>query len=431
MGKSPSSSAEKYLLDALNRVGKNSADYSVLYVNVSKLKPKNRHPKFVKIFARMFDKLIGAVNGMFFILSNRDFVILGKNITDETVNEAVKKLRQGLSSDPVLSVDDTSGFAHVYYFPEDFPYFYEMIERMQEQEPEATDPSLLKRPVDAAEIDSVLDTLDNIDIGELVKRQSVMRIKGAGKFEVLFQEFFVAVKDLNAHIGYNIDLVENRWLFLYLTQYLDKKTISSFFAAELQNWPAQISMNLNLSSVFSKEFVNFAKNFLKKEQTVIVELQLMDALNNLPLYFEAKKILKSGGHKILIDSMTPAALKMLNIKQLEPDYVKIFWEPLIESDNTDQELRKIIEDIGAQNVILAKCDSEKALRWGLSHGISAFQGPVIDNIETAFIKNNCPDSAKCSVKDCLKRKKLLSGYYRNQCTQKNCLETIMQSKKEL
>ena len=428
MAKASNTSAEKYLLDALNRVGKNSADYSVLYVSVSKLRPKNRHPEFVKIFARMFDKLVGATNGMLFILSNSDFVILGKNITDATVNEAVKKLRQGLASDPILSLNDTSDFARVYKFPEDFLYFYNMVENMLNIIPLEEDENVQKRPISAEEIDTILEHLDNIDIGEIVKRQSVMRITGAKNFNVLFQEFFVAVKDLNPRLGDNIDIIANRWLFLYLTQYLDKKTISSFFVADLVNWPLQISMNLNLSSVFSKEFVNFAKNFLRPEQTIVVELQLMDVFNNLPLYFEAKKILKSGGHKVLIDSLNPAALKMLNIKQLDPDMIKIFWEPLLEDVENDELLQDIISQMKPENVILAKCDGEKALRWGLRYGISAFQGPYIDDIEVAMIRNMCPDAQNCNIRDCLKRKRLLSGYYRNACTQKNCLETLLKGK---
>ena len=86
-------SGEKYLLDALDRVARNPVDYSVLYVNISKLKPKNRHPEFVKIFARMFDSIVGVIRGQMFVLSNGDFAILGKNITEDTVDEAVKKIR--------------------------------------------------------------------------------------------------------------------------------------------------------------------------------------------------------------------------------------------------------------------------------------------------------------------------------------------------
>lgn len=71
--------------------------------------------------------MVGATNGLMFILSNGDFAILGKNITQNTVEEAVKKLRQGLSSDPILYAHDSGEFAHVYEFPEDFHPFINIL----------------------------------------------------------------------------------------------------------------------------------------------------------------------------------------------------------------------------------------------------------------------------------------------------------------
>lgn len=115
----------------------------------------------------------------------------------------------------------------------------------------------------------------------------------------------MAVKDLSAHLDKSLDLLASRWLFLYLTQTLDKKTLNAFFSSDIVNWPRQISLNLNLSSVFSHEFVNLAKNFLKPNQKLIVEVQLMDVFNNLQLYFKVKDILHAGGHKLLIDTVSP------------------------------------------------------------------------------------------------------------------------------
>lgn len=60
MAKTVSTISEKYLLDALDRVARNPSGYSVLYVNVSKLKPKNRHPEFIKIFANCLTALQAA-----------------------------------------------------------------------------------------------------------------------------------------------------------------------------------------------------------------------------------------------------------------------------------------------------------------------------------------------------------------------------------
>lgn len=423
MPKAGSFTAEKYLLDSLNRIAKNPADYSVLYVNVSKLKLKNRHPQFVKIFAKLFEDLVGATNGMMFILTSGDFAILGKKITQETVDYAVKTLRQSLSSDPVLMNSDGAEFAEVYSFPEQFVVFYKRIEEVIAGGELPVGPQ--KRPVSAAQIEGVISHLDNLDIRDIVKHQSIIRIGGAKKFEVLFQEFFVAVKDLSAQFNKDIDLTANRWLFLYLTQTLDKKTMAAFQSADLKVWPQCISLNLNLSSVRSREFINLVKNFIRPDQKLIVEVQLMDVFNNLSSYFEVREILHQGGHQILIDNTSPEMLHMLNIKRLEPDWVKIFWAPLMEFDVDNGELKQTIAELGSANVILAKCLNENAMRWGLKYGINTFQGPYIDDLEVALIRSGCPNAKNCKVLDCLKRKRLLAGAYRDECVHKECLEKLL------
>lgn len=425
MVRTASFTAEKYLLDSLNRIAKNPYGYAVLYVNVSKLKPKNRHPEFVKIFAKMFDGIVGATNGLMFILSNGDFAILGKNIAPETVGLAVEKLRQGLSADPILYAHDSGEFAHLYEFPADFVPFYHSIEQIIENGESEEIQAPRKKPVAAVQINEVINHLDNdVKVSEIVKHQSVMRIAGATKFEVLFQEFFVAVKDLSQEFDANIDLVANRWLFLYLTQTLDKKTISAFKTAEIKNWPRQISLNLNLSSVFSREFVDFARNFLQDEQKIVVEVQMMDVFNNLGLYFEARELLHRGGHKILIDATSPEMLQMLNIQRLSPDMIKVFWDPMMEFDLDNAELHKIFEELGRENVILAKCVDEKAVRWGVKYGLNTFQGPYIDQLEVALIKAQCPNGKVCKAADCLKRRRLLAGAFRDECPHKEYLEKM-------
>ena len=416
--------SEKCLLTALDRVAKNALGYAVLYINISKLKPKNRHPEFVKIIAMLFESIIGAAKGSMYILSNGDIAILSKNITPSEIDEAVKKLRAGLAADPVLS-HDSRDFALVYSFPRDFFSFYGKIEKMVQENKEAETEELpVKEPIEAEDMDKIISTLDDIDMAELVKRQSVMRVHN-NEFTDLMQEFFVAVKDLSRYFGDNKDLVANRWLFQYLTQVLDKKTLAAFASAEITEWPEKISLNLNLSSVFSKEFVEFAKNFLKPAQQIIVEVQMMDILNNLNLYHEVKDILHKGGHKLLIDSLSPASLSMLNLDKLAPDMIKIFWEPLLVYDTDNQSLKNAVEYMKPENVILAKCDGSEAMRWGLSYGLNTFQGPYIDEIEIALIRRQCPNAKICGSLDCIKRRRLLQGMFRDECPHKDILEKIL------
>ena len=425
MIKSKNIMSEKILLDALDRVAKNSLGYTVLYVNISKLKPKNRHPQFVKIIAKLFDSVVGTTKGVMFVLSNGDIAILSKNTPQDIVDEAVKKLRTGLASDPLL-VHDSRDFALVYEFPRDFMAFYDKISKMEQEQQFRQEPAQpSKRPVQASEVENIIAGLDDIAISEIVKRQSVLRIMPDKSFAVAMQEFFVAVKDLSRYFADNIDLVADRWLFQYMSQVLDKKTLAAFSAAELKAWPKHISLNLNLSSIFSREFVNFAKNNIRPGQKIIVEVQVMDILNNLKLYHEALDILHKGGHSLLIDSLNPSSVGMLNIRHLAPDMIKIFWEPLLEYDTDNAALKETIGLLGAENVILAKCDNGNALKWGLSYGINSFQGPYMDEIEAALIHKSCPDNSRCTVQECLKRRRLLMGQYRDECTSKECLEKIL------
>ena len=416
---------EKNLLEVLNRIARNQTEYSLLYVSVSKLKPKNRHSSFVKIIARLFDNLVGAAGGSLFILSNSDFAILGKNITTKTVASAVCVLRSCLAGDSILFSQNIEEFARVYEFPYELNEFYKFIEGVMAQE-KIAEPIITKQPIEASQIDDVIEHLNNINIAELVKHQSVIRIDRSDKFRLMFQEFFVAVKDLSRQYNKNLDLVANRWLFLYLTQTLDKKTISSFLFADIKNWPKQIGLNLNLSSVFSAEFVNFAKNVLREDQKIVVEVHMADVLNNLNLYFEAKDILHKGGHKILIDGASPEMLKMVDIVGLQPDMIKIFWDPMMEFDVNNQNLKSIIDEFGADNIILAKCKEAKAIKWGIRYGIRSFQGPYMDALEVELFKAQCPNGVNCRTEDCLKRRRLIAGAFRSECPQKEFLEKLME-----
>lgn len=414
---------EKYLLETLDRIAKNRSEYKVLYVNVSKLKPKNRHPKFVKIITRLFDDLVSIANSTMYVLANGDFAILGKNITEKIVFDAVEKLRKGLITDPIWTAHSSSEFTHL-YFPDEFDELYRRIE-VQMEEDMPLDLLAYRYPVDASQIDAIKHQIDEINIVDLIKHQSVLKFESSTNFKLMFKEFFVAVKDLSKRFDQNVDLVGNKWLFLYLTQTLDKKTMYSFLFSDIKNKIEKVSLNLNLSTIFLPEFDDFIKSLAEKEQKVVAEVQVMDILNNLASYFDAKEILHQNGGEILIDATSTEMLETLNISHLKPDYIKIFWHALMEEyQDNNAEIKKVIDNVGSDKVILAKCLDDKAVRWGIKYGIRAFQGPYIDAIETAMVRAKCPNGKICSAKDCMKRKKLIAGDFRNECQYKDFLEKI-------
>ncbi len=412
---------ERYLLETLDRITRNKSDYRVLYVNVSKLKPKNRHPRFVKVITRLFDELVVIANGSMFVLSNGDFVILGKNITEKVVETAVDKLRRGLITDPIWTAHSATEFTRLYQ-PEDFDELYENVSKLLQEG--ATDSQLFYRnAMDAGQIDVVKTHLDEINIVDLIKHQTALRFEGSNSFKPVLEEFFVAVKDLSQRFDKDIDLTGNKWLFLYLTQTLDKKTMYSFMFSDIKNKPQAVSLNLNLSTIFLPEFEDFIQRLEQNGQRLVTEVQVMDILNNLPAYFDAKELLHRSGHQILIDAASIEMLQALNVARLEPDYVKIFWHALMEEYTTNaDEIKEIVAAIGADKFILAKSLDEKAIRWGIKNGIRAFQGPYIDVLQSALIRSKCPNGKICTAAECLQRRKRIAGAVRNACNHKECLE---------
>lgn len=414
---------EKKLLEIMERIKRNQSAYAALYIEISKLKPQKRHPAFIKVLAKLFDGVTGSAEGNLYILSNNDFVILGKNISQQVIENALKNLQLGLINDPLLSEHKSEDLIRIYTFPNSFNELKDAIISITST-PNISSNTQPKYPINAGQIDSVIEHLDNINVAEIIKHQSIINLEGAEKFNLLFQEFFVAVKDLSSKYDPNIDLTANKWLFMYLTQALDKKTILSFMISSIKNFPNIIGLNLNLSSIFSEEFKNFTSNFLKPEQKLIIEVQASDIFNNVNLYFEAKKFLHQQGHKVLIDDLTPQLLQMLQINNLYPDMIKIFWDSMMEFTKDDSDLRTFIDNFGSENLILAKCKDAQAIRWGIKHGIRNFQGPYLDALEIALIRKNCPNSSKCTAQDCLKRKRLIAGSYRDECEHKDILEKL-------
>ncbi len=413
--------SEKFFVETMVRILRNRSEYKVLYINISKLKPKNRHPRFIRVVARMFDNLVVIAEGTMFVFTNGDIALLGKKITAELVDGAVKKLRSGLVTDPIWTDDKANEFARLYN-PEEFENLLGKVNDLMVSGEDSMPPDKLE--VDAGQIEAVKNHLDSISMVDLIKHQNVLKLMGGGKFEVVFDEFFVAVKDLSGQFDKRVDLTANKWLFLYLTQTLDKKTMASFAYSEIKNKTDKVSINLNLSTVFSPEFEEFAKIIQQNNQEIIVEVQAMDILSKPVTYFDAKEFLHRMGGKILLDAVSIEMLRALNVTALQPDYIKIFWHPLMEEFVTDADkIKEIIATLGTEKFILAKVQDEKAVRWGLNNSIKMFQGPYIDNLEVAVIRRKCPQGKVCTQQDCLKRKRLVAGGFRSQCSNIDILES--------
>jgi hypothetical protein len=91
------------------------------------------------------------------------------------------------------------------------------------------------------------------------------------------------------------------------------------------------------------------------------------------------------GHGILIDGLNVGTLRLLDVASLKPDYVKVAWSAeLSEAGNTNAPavMGAVGAAVGEGKIIISRCESSKALSWGLKHGVTLFQGRFLDSLKS-------------------------------------------------
>ena len=148
-----------------------------------------------------------------------------------------------------------------------------------------------------------------------------------------------------------------------------------------------ISLNLNVGTVMSRDFQQFHKSVGEHAHKVVVEMQLIDIFADINAFNYARDTLQREGYRVLVDGLNPLSLQFFDPSDLKTDFIKIAWGAGYGADGDEErarELADLVKHAGRDAIILARVDSEDAVRWGLKLGISRFQGYFIDKLVTAM-----------------------------------------------
>ena len=189
--------------------------------------------------------------------------------------------------------------------------------------------------------------------------------------------------------------------------------------------PGDISLNLNISTVFTPAFEAFLTT-LPDGKSAVVEVGLADILQNTRNYNYARDLLRESGHKLLIDGLTPLSFDFTDLTVLDPDLLKLNWIPSLITADLGEKLRPFDPD----TLILMRCEDENAMRWGLEHRIMRYQGYFIDKLTATITRHGCRDKANCTTAQCSARKACVAGSARALCTNQSRLDLPIVGKKE-
>lgn len=425
---------ESLLHAAAERIGKIRQGRTALHLHLSKLRPQNREDAHVRIALRMFELAMDSYRGQLFLLSNSDIVLLVKDARAADLDAIIYKLRALFSNDPLTFTrgeDGSDPFYTFYDLEVDYDSFLGMtVQLAQGVKKLMADQREQQRrvPLDAKSLSTLLDRIGTTDIAGIVRRQSAVGItdrSGGEKStaEVMFQEFYVSISDLQRVLAPDINIVSNRWLFQHFSQVLDQRILGLLQDMSLTQLPKTFALNLNLATLATPAFAAFERAISGKA-TIVVEVQIVDIFADLNAFFKARDSLRASGHTILIDNISPVTLQFVDMATYDADFYKISWSPELGDLDQTSKLEDTFKQLGVDRIIMARCDSETAIHWGLALGVRKFQGRFLDAMLAAITMGGCDKSAACTLPQCIQRRTVIAGHHRGECGNLNMLDAF-------
>ena len=228
-------------------------------------------------------------------------------------------------------------------------------------------------------LDKLQKNLQQADFSNMIRRQAVCAIIGKSAPQMIFEEVYVSIPDLRDTLLPDVDLTSNPWLFLQLTETLDKRVLAHVSKHDDGSLVSNFSLNLNVSTILSDEFLTFDESIPPPlRSSIILELQLVDIFNDVKNYLLAKAFAQYRGYKICIDGITVDKLQYINRTNLNSDLMKIFWHPsFLDIINEDSHFRDYVNKAERAKMILCRVDDPKAIEIGNSLGINLYQGRYV------------------------------------------------------
>ncbi len=401
-GQSPSHEAA--LLDYAERLAQHRDGRRAAHVRLSHLGAANRREHHLRIAINTLEPLLRKFEGKLFRMWNEDLVVTTKDASIADIDDYVLKLRFLFSQDPLIK-QDAAGidqFCVFFDMRADHAGFLRLAQEMQTQAErervrtsgrrESMALQAQARGIEVTEnitpalLDRFEAAIRTADLIPMIQHQMICALPEKSKPLPVMSEFFVSIQALQKKFLPGVNCASDRWLFQHLSKYLDYRMLTAL-PSLTQGFATPITINLNVSTLLSVEFLKFdAAMRNNRKHSIICELQCTDILSDMAGYIFARNFLRERKYGVALDGLDHLTFPMIDGNKLGVDFYKIQWHPSFTDDVMAEhraEFAAAIRVAGASRVILCRCDDQSAIDFGREVGIALFQGRHLDRMLSA------------------------------------------------
>lgn len=369
---------------------------TAVHLQISKLSEKGFNLHQIRIIATVFETSLSVLEGEIYHLHNQDIVFIGLTRQLKALDAAEGKLAS-LLQDHDVSMETLRREKIILRFTLDLHYdrFLSHIRNMavREQRAHTNDTAEApenfdeRRPLDSKGLAELERLLENADITDLVRQQSVSHLSQDLKANPLFTEYYTSIREVERCLLPGTDLLDNRALFKYLTQVLDLRMLVVLRHEASRSSNEMVSININVATLHSQKFLKFDQEMpIGLRGRLILELQYDDVFGDFKNFTFARDFARQQGYRLCIDGVRLDGFTRMDRHQLKVDYVKLVWDdswPKRLNNSIARELRDLVQRNDPEHTILHRCQDERTIRFGQQFGIQLFQGRYVDGLPRA------------------------------------------------
>lgn len=387
----------KLIVDSLQFMGHELANNSGLYLSISNLDKNLRSDNKLRGVREVFASLTNEGKVKSFDLPNGDvFIIFTKDMQDE-IASALVKARFLLQEDEHVAQSSDLFEAKIAEYIDLIKGYGQLLSRLamlDEQSNVETDDEKVsisgvlvennhnRQPLTTSMLDKVQKIIAVSDFSSFLRRQAICAVIGKSQPQRVFEEVYVSIPDMRDSLLPNVDVNSNAWLFLALTETLDRRVLEIISRHDDGSLRGNFSVNINVSTILSDDFLRFDDSIdASMRRTVVLELQLEDIFSDMRSFDLARAFAKSRGYRICIDGITLDKLAYVNRSSLDCDLMKIIWHPdFVNVISQDKHFMDYANKGERAKMIICRVDDETAVEAGNSLGINLYQGRYIQKM---------------------------------------------------
>ena len=380
------------LLDHVERLARHREGRHALHVHLSKLSQRNRRPERLRVAALAFEPLTHAFEGQVFRMHNDDLVVLCKGADAKSLSQPASRLRELFARDP-LNAPGADGnparLCSTYDLAANYDGLVELARSManaalQAPADRASDAAKSANPaIDPVKLAALEKAIAQADLTGMIRRQAVCAIAPGQPPKPVFYEVFTSINALREVVIPDVNIHGNRWLFQDLTNHLDRRVISYLARNDDSTLSRAFSINLNVASLLTPEFLTFDQALSSAvRRTIVIEVQAVDVLGDLDGFLFARDFLRGRGYRFCLDGLSILSAPLIDCVRLGVDLAKLQWSPELHADAVggDGTMKQWVDRLGAERVILIHCDQDLVFETGRALGIALYQGFLIERL---------------------------------------------------